>query len=264
MKSRNDPRGRAAWFNRAATFAARIALCALVSQLSAQELVSPFSTGVAASLAGKTWLPPTVAPVLRKLFDPQDAGASGSDYLTVTVVSGEGVINTIGQGSSRPIVIRVQDAKGVPVEDAVVTFFLPSDGPGGTFSNGTRNVSTTTDNLGRASAAGFTPNTVTGDLEIKVTVALHGIVAHAIVHQTNSSAVQAAPGDVPARGATPSGAAKKKSPNTMLLVLVGVGAAAAVGVAVAMKGGSSPSNNSTPEATVTTVGISIGTGSLGH
>jgi hypothetical protein len=263
MKSRNDPRGRAAWFNQATTLAARIALCALVSQLSAQELASPVSTGVAASLAGKTWLPPTVAPVFRKLFDPQDAGASASDYLTVTVVSGEGVINTIGQGSSRPIVIRVQDAKGAPVEDAVVTFFLPSDGPGGTFANGTRNVSVTTDNLGRAAATGFTPNSATGDLEIKVTVALHGIVAHAIVHQTNSSAAQAAPADVPARGATPSGAAKKKS-NTMLLVLVGVGAAAAVGAALALKGGSSPSNSSTPAATVTTVGISVGTGSLGH
>jgi len=267
MKSRNDPRGRVSnWFSRPATLAGRIALCLLVSQLSAQELVSPVGDGVAASLVTKkNWIPLTAASSLRELFDSQDAaaGAGAADYLTVSVAKGEGAVNIIGQGPSRAIVVLVQYATGAPVEDAVVTFFLPSEGPSGIFPNGTRNVSVTTDNLGHAMATGFTPNSVTGDLEIKVTVALHGSVAHAIVHQTNSSSAQAGPAGAPASGATPSGAATKKKSNTMLLVLVGVGAAAAVGAALALKGGS-PSSSSTPAAAVTTVGISIGTGSLGH
>jgi len=262
MKSRNDPRGRVSnWFCRPATLAGRIALCVLVSQLSAQELAGPAGSGVAAALVTKTWLPLTAASSLRELFDSQDAAAA--DYLTVSVAKGEGAINIIGQGPSRPVVVLVQYATGVPVEDAVVTFFLPSDGPSGVFPNGTRNVSVTTDNLGHAMAAGFTPNSVTGNLEIKVTVALHGSVAHAIVHQTNSGSGQAAPAGAPASGETPSGAATKKKSSTMLLVLVGVGAAAAVGAALALKGGSS-SSSSTPPPAVTTVGISIGTGSLGH
>jgi hypothetical protein len=266
MKSRNDLRGRAAnWFSRTATLAGRIALCMLVSQLSAQQVVSPASSSVAAYLVAKTWLPVTAASGLREIFDSQEAapGTSAADYLTVSVAKGEGAINIVGQGPSHPIVVLVQYATGAPVEDAVVTFFLPSDGPSGIFPNGTRNVSITTDNLGHAMAAGFTPNSVTGDLEIKVTVALHGSVAHAIVHQTNSSSGQAAPAGAPASGGTPSGAATKKKSNTMLLVLVGVGAAAAVGAALALKGGSS-SSSSTPPPAVTTVGISIGTGSLGH
>jgi hypothetical protein len=266
MESRNDPRGRVSnWFSHPATLAARIALCVLVSQLSAQELPGPAGSGVAAYLVAKTRLPFTAASGLREIFDSQEAapGTSPADYLTVSVAKGEGVINIIGQGPSRPIVVLVQYATGAPVEDAVVTFFLPSDGPSGIFANGARNVSVTTDNLGHAMAAGFTPNSVTGDLEIKVTVALHGSVAHAIVHQTNSSSAQAAPAGAPASGATPSAAATKKKSNTMLLVLVGVGAAAAVGAALALKGGS-PSSSSTLPPAVTTVGISIGTGSLGH
>lgn len=262
MQPENNPRSARTRLSRASTLAARIALCMLVSQLGAQELVSPASSGVAASLIAKTWLPLTVSPAIRELFEPQDASAA--DYLTVSVAEGEGAINTTGRGTSRPTVVRVQDAKGAPVEGAVVSFLLPRDGPSGTFPNGTRNLSVTTDNLGRAVAAGFTPNDVTGDLEIKVIVTLHGAVAHAIVHQTNSGAAQAVPAGTPASGVTPS-AAKKKSSNTMLLVLVGVGAAVAVGAALALKGGSTPSSSSTSAtAAVTTVGISIGSGSIGH
>src|SRR5580704_15218885 len=100
MESRNDPRGGANWLSRPVTLAARIALCVLVSQLSAQELAGPAGSGVAASFVTKTWLPLTAAPGLRKLFDSQDAaaGTSAADYLTVSVAKGEGAINIIGQG----------------------------------------------------------------------------------------------------------------------------------------------------------------------
>jgi hypothetical protein len=267
MKTRNNSHRPTRVIN-SITVAGRIALCVLVSQLGAQELTSPVSTGVAASMITKSWLPVTAAPALRALLNAQEppGGAGAADFLTVTVAEGEGTINTIGKGTSHSIVIQVQDAKGVPVEDAVVTFLLPSDGPSGTFPNGTRNLSVTTDNLGRAVAAGFTANDAPGVFEIKVTVTLHGGVAHVIVHQTNSSPAQAVPASSPAGGGAPPAAATKKSSNTLLFVLLGIGAAAGVGVALGSKGNSSSSssNSTTTTTSVTTVGISIGSGSLGH
>ena len=252
------------WFGGPLTVAGRVALCVLIAHLSAQDLVNPVSTGVAATLAKKSWLPVRSSPALRSLFEMQDVAqpaAAGSSSLSVSVVEGEGAVNTIGQGTSHQVVVRVQDAKGAPVEDAVVTFLLPADGPSGTFPNGTRNLSVTTDDLGHAIMGGFEPNSLAGALEIRVTVSIRGEVAHAIVHQSNSVTAPVVPATA-GGGGTSSAASKKKSSTTLILLIVGGAAAAGAAAAFAGKGGGS-SSSTTPPVTPVSVGISVGSGSFG-
>lgn len=109
--------------------------------------------------------------------------------LRIAIVEGDGAINNINQKITVVPVVEVRDESGQPVEGAAVVFFLPTQGPGGTFANGTNTLNATTDRQGRAIANGIRLNRQTGKFDIRVTASQGGQTASATITQTNVSGV---------------------------------------------------------------------------
>jgi hypothetical protein len=105
--------------------------------------------------------------------------------LQVNVIAGEGQFVNIHRRINPQPVVEVRDANGNPIEGASVTFFLPAQGPGGTFSNGSMTLTIVTDRNGLATAAGIRPNDQTGPFEIHVVASYHGQTGRATIAQTN-------------------------------------------------------------------------------
>src|SRR5215470_9009915 len=106
---------------------------------------------------------------------PAMAQAQGG--LRITIVEGEGAINNIRQRVNRDPIVQVEDDNRRPVAGAIVTFFLPDSGPSGTFVNGMRQLTVTTNAEGRAVATGIQPNNQTGPMQIRVTANYQGQTA---------------------------------------------------------------------------------------
>ena len=70
--------------------------------------------------------------------------------LQIVVVEGEGAINNVRSRVNKEPIVRVEDQNHRPISGAAVIFFLPTNGPGGTFANGTSSYTTTTDALADA------------------------------------------------------------------------------------------------------------------
>lgn len=113
----------------------------------------------------------------------QSFGQEGG--LRVVVIEGDGQFINIKRRVNPEPVVEVRDASGSPVKGATVTFFLPADGPGGTFPNGTNTQSVTTGPDGRAAARAIRPNDKTGKFEIRVVASYRGETGNAIITQTN-------------------------------------------------------------------------------
>jgi hypothetical protein len=103
--------------------------------------------------------------------------------LRVLVVEGDGAIIHVNQRVAPEVVVEVDDADGKPAAGATVLFFLPTQGPGGTFSNGTNTLTATTDAMGRATAYGMHPNKQTGVVQIRVSASYRGQTGNAIITQ---------------------------------------------------------------------------------
>ena len=69
--------------------------------------------------------------------------------LHINVVEGDAQLVNIKSRVNPAPVIEVLDENNKPVQGAVVSFFLPGQGPGGTFSNGANNTAVITDRNGR-------------------------------------------------------------------------------------------------------------------
>lgn len=173
--------------------------------------------------------------------------AQNPTSLQILIVEGEGAINNVKQRVNREPIVQVEDENHKPVAGAAVIFFLPNDGPGGTFANGSTTLTTSTNAQGQAVARGIHFNNQAGSMQIRVAASFAGLTASAIVTQTN------APG-TSASGASSSG----MSLGTKLLIIGAVvGGAVAAGVIIANRGGSSPAP---PPPTVT---IAPGTVTVG-
>ena len=152
--------------------------------------------------------------------------------LKIVIVEGEDALINVNQPSTRDVVIEVRDAKEAAIEGASVTFFLPAQGPGGVFGNGTNTMTATTDRDGRAIARSIRYSKQTGRFEIRVIASYKGQTATAIVHQTTVAGMSTSGG----------GGSSKK-----IWIIVAVGAAAAIGGAIAAThGGGSSSSSSGP------------------
>lgn len=156
----------------------------------------------------------------------------GDRGLHIDVIEGQGAINNITKRTAWEPIVQVVDEKGSPVQGAVVTFVLPADGAGASFTDDQKMLSVQTDESGRAVAKGMRPNTVAGQFEIHVTATDNGRSASATITQTN-----AAPAQVSA----------KKSKKGLIILLIAAGAGA--GVAAALAGGGSSSSSPTPTPT---------------
>lgn len=161
--------------------------------------------------------------VLTNLLRPPAAAQAPQTGLRIVIVEGEGAINNIRQRVNRDPIVQVEDDNRRPVGGAIVTFFLPDQGPSGTFVNGTRQLVVTTDAQGRASAVGIRPNNQTGQMQIRVTASFQGQTASALITQTNVAGAAAA-------GAGMSTAAK-------VLIVLGIAGAVAGGVVAGTRSG---------------------------
>src|SRR5579863_9420151 len=72
-------------------------------------------------------------------------GQDQAPKLEIVIVEGEGAINNIKERVNREPIVQVEDENHKPVAGAVVVFFLPNQGPGGTFFDGTKSLTVTTD-----------------------------------------------------------------------------------------------------------------------
>ncbi len=135
--------------------------------------------------------------------------------LAIVIVEGDGAINNIKERANREPIIQVEDENLKPVAGAAVVFFLPNQGPGGTFANGNRSLTVTTDAQGRAVARGIQFNRLTGQMQIRVTATANGQTATATITQTNVTGSSSGGGGL--------------STTAKVLIIVGVVAAAGAG-----------------------------------
>src|SRR5216684_520652 len=89
--------------------------------------------------------------------------------LQIVIVEGEGAINNVKQRVNREPIVQVEDENHKPVAGAAVIFFLPNQGPGGTFPGGSTSLTTTTNEQGRSVARGIQFNGLAGAMQIRVT-----------------------------------------------------------------------------------------------
>ena len=95
--------------------------------------------------------------------------------LQIVVVEGEGATNNVRSRANREPVVRVEDENHRPIAGAAVLFFLPNEGPSGTFLNGTSSLTTTTDPRGRAVARGIQFSAEGGwPMQMRVAASLRG------------------------------------------------------------------------------------------
>lgn len=178
-----------------------------------------------------------LAPLSTAPVRAQQAPSS----LGIVIVQGEGQINKIEEQGNLEPVIQVQDQNQRPVAGASVVFFLPNRGPGGTFFDGAKSLTVTTDAQGRATARGIRFNDVSGQMQIRVTASFGGQTATATITQNNVGG----------------GSGKGLSTRTKVLIVAGVAAGAAISAIVATRGGGSSSSSPTP------ITITAGTATVG-
>jgi hypothetical protein len=154
--------------------------------------------------------------------------------LNIVIVEGEGAINNIRQRVAREPIVQVEDENRKPVGGAIVTFLLPNQGAGGTFSNGSRMLTVTTDSQGRAAMRGFRPNSVEGKFEIRVNASANGAQGSAVITQTNALAAGAA--------ASTGGLAAWK----WVLIAAAAGAAAGTGIYLGTRDGNGNGGGTPP------------------
>ncbi len=143
--------------------------------------------------------------------------------IQLRVIEGEGAVYAIGSRATRGITVQVTDETGQPVGAAAVSFQLPADGPGGTFSSGLRTEIVTTKADGRATVWGMRWNRTTGPFEVRVTVAKGTARAGMVVPQFLSDKVAAGSGGSAEFHAS-------HSYRKWLLIAAAVGGAAAGGL----------------------------------
>jgi hypothetical protein len=155
---------------------------------------------------------------LQPQAQPATPGQTGAPRkLNIVIIEGEGAINNIRQRIAREPIVQVEDENRRPVAGAIVTFFLPNQGAGGVFADGSRTLTVTTDAQGRAVARGIQPNNVQGKFEIRVSASHESQTASAVIGQTNMVTAAAA------------GAAAAGGISAKLIAILAIAGAAAVG-----------------------------------
>ena len=161
------------------------------------------------------------------------------------IVEGEGAINNVKQRVNREPIVLVEDENHKPVAGVSVTFFLPNQGPGGTFANGTNSLTTATNAQGQAVARGIRFNNQAGTMEIRVAASIAGQTASAIITQTNVLGSAASGG---------SAGGMSRTAKILIVAVIAGGVAAGV-IAATHKGGST---TATPTTTITPGTVTVG------
>jgi len=177
--------------------------------------------------------------------------------LHIQVIEGEGAVHTPGSRSLRALTVEITSETGQPVEGAAVSFHLPEEGPGGTFSNQLRTDVVITDAKGRASLRGLQLNHAPGPFQIRIVAAKEqahaGAVCSQYIAEPKNGKVSPsllAPAAPPARSASPG------SLKWIVMAVAAGGAAAALALLAGKSGAGSPAaaSASTAVAVATTIG----------
>jgi hypothetical protein len=157
--------------------------------------------------------------------------------LTIRVVQDSGPVHAMGSRGASVLTVEVIDDAGKPVENAAVSFRLPTSGPGGVFSNGLTTEVAITGRDGRAALSGVRFNKTAGPFDIRVT---------AVKGQTRAGTA------IPWQLSTPEGAktatqAAYHAPRKRLKIILLVAGAAAgsvvAGLAYSKKSGAAASSS---------------------
>lgn len=189
--------------------------------------------------------------VLLVLLNPLGTHAWGqqaSTRLQVLILEGDGVTNMIRSGAGRDVVVQVRDENGQPVSQAAVMFFLPNQGPGGTFPDGGLTLTTTTNSQGQAAARGIRINNQPGTMQVRVSASYGGQTANAIATQANASSGSSGAG---------------MSFTTKLLIIAGLAGAGIVAGASVGRGGSSGSSSPASPTVTPVTTLTVGTPVVG-
>ncbi len=164
-------------------------LCAILSVLLAapsgfaQAPAAPAPVTPSTQAPAATPVTPAVPSAQTALPAPR-APLAGTP-LSIAILEGNNSVNSIPLLRSVAPVIEVRDTNDFPVEDAVVTFILPAQGPGGTFAPGGKTFLTKSDSRGQAIAPAIIPSGV-GKFQIAVTAVLADRKGDSVIIQTNS------------------------------------------------------------------------------
>src|SRR4051812_33124308 len=161
--------------------------------------------------------------------------------LRIIVLEGEDAVNVIDKKTAVKPAVEVRDRNDLPVAGALVRFAIRSRAAA--FNNGVRELSVTTDSLGRAAVSQLTP-LGKGAIEIHVSASFQGQAAAATIHQTNvltlAEAAQAGQA-VPTSSATAGGGGSGGGlSGTTIAAIAGGAAAGAVAIAAVARGEESP------------------------
>lgn len=157
--------------------------------------------------------------------------------LQIKVVEGEGAVHLPGVRSLRALTIEVTDETGRPVSGAAVSFHLPEDGPGGTFTNGLRTEIVITDARGRAALHGLQANRIPGRFQLRILASKEQARAGTVSFQYVA----------PPKGGTAVAAAAPPASRRKWIV-IGVGLAGGAVAGFMASHGSSPSPPAAPVA----------------
>lgn len=187
-------------------------------------------------------LPLFARPVAFQTPAPVPGQVAKPAKLNINVIGGAGAINDVKQRTPRDFTIEIDDENDRPVVGAMVTFFSPNEGPGGSFVGDSHLLTVMTGSDGRAVAKDFRPNDIPGDYNIQVSVAFADQTATSTISQSNQLIAEA---PAPKRSAM---SGKKVG------LIVAAGAAVAVGAALGLSRGGSSTNNGSSGGTAT-VGV---------
>jgi hypothetical protein len=178
------------------------------------------------------------APVPSKLF--------------IQVLEGEGALNDMRSRTTREPIVQVQDENHKPIAGVVIIFTTPSSGASATFSNGLTSLQTVTDAEGKAIAAGFKPNGISGPYQIRVQANWNQLTTSSVINQTNTKQSSTST-------STQTVHAARAFPLKAVLIVAAVAAAAGVTAGIlATRGGSGPTISAgTPTVGAPTAGVRL-------
>jgi hypothetical protein len=130
----------------------------------------------------------TFTAIVGILLTASSAWAQTPGILQIKVLDGDGAINNIRNKTGQMITVEVRDENSQLVRGAEVTFTTPAIGAGGTYANGTRTMTATTDANGVAQSETLKPNPSEGRFTITIRARQGTREGMTAANQTNTMA----------------------------------------------------------------------------
>ena len=188
-------------------------------------------------------LPLFARPMAFERQSPAPGQIAKPAKLNINVIGGAGAVNDVKQRTPRDITVEIDDENDHPVEGAMVTFFAPNEGPGGSFVGDSHLLTVMTGSDGRAVGKDFRPNDAVGDYNIQVSVAFGDQAANTTISQSNQVSAE------------PPAPKHSAFSGKKLGIIVAAGAAVAVGAAFGLAHGGSSSNSGNSSGQMATIGV---------